>query len=148
MPEPAGRLLAPPYLALRERLEQRLHALAALVARPSTHDLHGVVECLGVAQVPDLAERAQAQLRVAVAAQTGDQEDAAQLARLVEMEHRLGPTPVVGSHPRARKHRPGLLLAPAQVLHGYAPKLTLEHLRATLLVGRDRNDAALHAQAA
>ena len=65
-------------------------ALAALVTRPAAHDLHGLVEGLGVARRGDLLQRADAQLRVAVALQAGDDEAAAQLAGRVEVQHRLG----------------------------------------------------------
>ena len=99
-------------------------------------------------RLPDLAQRAQPQLRVAVAAQAGDQEQPPQLAGRVEVQHRLRPPPVVRRHARAREHRPRLLLAPAQVLHGDPPQLALEDLRAPLAVRRDRHDPALHAQPA
>ena len=100
----------------------------------------------GSRRLPDLAERAQAQLRVAVAPQAGHEEQAAQLAGRVEVEHRLGAAPVVRGHARARQHRPGLLLAPAQVLHGDPPQLALEDLRAALRIGGDRHHAPLDAQ--
>ena len=55
VPEPARGLVAAADLPLGQRLEQHLHALAALVARPAAHDLHRLVEGLRVAQVADLA---------------------------------------------------------------------------------------------
>ena len=62
VPEPGRGLVAAADLALGQRLEQHLDALAALVARPAAHDLDRLVERLGVAQVADLGQRAQAQL--------------------------------------------------------------------------------------
>ena len=93
-PEPRRRLVAAPDRALRQRLQKDLDALATLVARPGADDLDGLVERLGVAPRADLAERADAQLRVAVALQAGQKEAAAELTGLVEVQHRLRPPPV------------------------------------------------------
>jgi hypothetical protein len=147
VPQPAGRLVASPDLLLGEGLEQNLDALAALIARPAAHDLHGVVERLRVAQVAHLGQRTQAQLGVAVAPQAGDQEQAAQLAGGIEVQHRLGAPPVVRGHARAGQHRPGLLLAPGEVLHGHPPQLALEDLRPAVLVRGHRHHPALDPQA-
>ena len=48
-PQPRGRLVAAPDRALGQRLQQHLHALAALVARPAADDVDRLVERLGVA---------------------------------------------------------------------------------------------------
>ena len=96
----------------------------------------------------DLLERADAQLRVAVALEAGDEEAPAQLAGVVEVEHRLGAAPVVGRHARARERGPHVLLGPGQVLDGDPPQLALEYRGAPVGIGGDGQHAALHAQAA
>jgi hypothetical protein len=53
-PDPGRGLVAPADGALAQRLEQHLHALAPLVARPAADDVHGLVEGLGVAHGGDL----------------------------------------------------------------------------------------------
>ncbi len=91
----------------------------------------------------DLLERAQPQLRVAVALHGGQQEAALELALAVEVEHRLGAAPAVGRDPRARQRRPHVLLAVVEVLDRDPPQLALEHLRAPLGIGRHRQHPAL-----
>ena len=59
----------------------------------------------------DLLERADAQLRVAVALEAGDHEAPAQLAGRVEVQHRLRAAPVVRRHARAGERGPHVLLA-------------------------------------
>src|SRR5207244_3347632 len=79
-PQPPLARTTPPDVALGERLQQHLDALAALVARPAADDVDRLVEGLGVAHQGDLLQRADAQLRVAVALQAGDHEPPPQLA--------------------------------------------------------------------
>ena len=57
VPEPARSLVATTDLLLGQGLQQHLHALAALVARPTADDLHSVVERLRITEVADLGER-------------------------------------------------------------------------------------------
>ena len=68
-PDPGVGLVAAADASLGERLEHDLDALAALVALPAADDVDRGVERLGVAAGGDLLERAQAELRVAVALQ-------------------------------------------------------------------------------
>ena len=112
-----------------------LDALAALVARPAADDVDRLVERLGVARGGDLLQRAQAQLRVAVALDGGEQEAALELAAAVEVQHRLGAAPAVRRHARAGQRRPHVLLAVVEVLDGDPPQLALEDLGAPLRIG-------------
>src|SRR4029078_8167459 len=66
-PDPRVRLVAPADALLGQRLQHDLRALAALVAGPRADDVDREVEGLGVLRRRDLLQRAQAQLRVAVA---------------------------------------------------------------------------------
>ena len=106
-----------------------------------------VVEGVGVAQRGDVGERAQAQLRVLVALDRGDQEAALQLAGAVEVQHRARPAPAVGRDARAGERRPHVLLAVVEVLDGDPPQLALEDREPPLLLGAHRQHAALHAHA-
>ena len=103
----------------------------------------------GVAQRGDLAERAQAQLRVAVALQAGDEEAA----------RRSSPVESKWSIAFARRQLFDATRAPAstaqaccspqlQVLDGDPPQLALEDLRAPLGSRGHRHDAPLDAQPA
>ena len=76
----------------------------------------------------DLLERAQPQLRVAVALHRGQQEAALELAAAVEVEHRLGPAPAVGGDAGAGEGGPHVLLAVVEVLDRDPPQLALEYL--------------------
>jgi len=69
-----------------------------------------------------------------------------ELAAAVEVEHGLGPPPPVGRDPGAGQRRPHVLLAVVEVLDRDPPQLALEHLRAPLGLGRDREHAPLDAQ--
>jgi len=129
-------------------LEQHLHALAPLVARPASDDVDRLVERLGVPARRDLLQRPQPELGVAVPLQAGDHEPPPQLASLVEVEHRLGATPVVRGNARAGQRRPHVLLAPRQVLDGDPPQLTLEDHRASIRVRGHGEHSPLHAQPA
>ena len=79
----------------------------------------------------------------AVSLQAGEQEAAAQLLRLVVLDHRLRPSPVVGGDPGAGERGPGVLLGVVEVLDRDPPELALEHREPALGVGRDGNHAAL-----
>ena len=96
----------------------------------------------------DLLQRAQAQLRVLVAVDGGDQERALELAALVEVQHRPRAAPAGRRHARAGQRGPLDLLAVVEVLDGDPPQLALEDLDPPVLVGRDRQHAALDAQPA
>ena len=142
-------LVAAADRALGQRLEQHLHALAALVARPAADDLDRLVEGLGVAQrwpTSASARRRSWELRLRCRQVSRKRRRSSPVG--VEVEHRLGAAPVVGRHARAGERGPGVLLAPGQVLDGDPPQLALEDLRAPLRVGGHRQHAALDAQAA
>src|SRR4051812_12868565 len=146
-PEPRVGLVAAADRALRQCLQQHLHALAPLVARPAADDVDGLVERLGVAYLRDLLKRPHAQLRVAVALEARDDEAPAQLAGRVEVQHRLRAAPVVRGHARSGERGPDVLLLPREVLDGDPPQLALEDRRAPVWIVRDRQNAALDAEA-
>ena len=142
-PQPRVGLVAAADGALSQSLEQHLHALAALVTRPASDDVDGLVERLGVTYLRDLLKGAHAQLRVAVALEARDHEAAAQLAGRVEVQHRLGAAPVVGRDASAGERGPHVLLGPRQVLHGDPPQLALEYRGAPVRIVRHGQHAAL-----
>ncbi len=146
-PDPGVGLVAAADPALGKRLEHDLGALAALVARPAGHDVDRGVEGLGISRRGDLLERPQAQLRVAVALERGQQEAALELALAVEVEHRLGPAPAVGGDSGSGQRRPHVLLAVVEVLDSDPPQLALEHLGAPLGIRSHWQHAALDAHA-
>ena len=145
-PDPVVGLVAAADLLLGERLQDDLDALALLLARPAADHLDRAVEGLGVARRGDLLQRAQAQLRVLVALDRGQQEGALELAALVEVQHRPRPAPARRRDARARQRGPLDLLAVVEVLDGDPPQLALEDLDAPVLVRGDRHHAALDAQ--
>ena len=98
-------------------------------------DVDRAVERLGVRGRGDLLQRAQAQLRVAVALDGGEQEAALELAAAVEVQHRPGAAPAVGRDARAGQRGPHVLLAVVEVLDGDPPQLALEDLVPPVLVG-------------
>src|SRR5438270_193510 len=136
MPQPRRRLIAAADRPLRERLQQDLDSFAPFVARPAAHYQDRFVERLGIATRTDLTERAHAQLGVAVALQAREQETPAQLAGLIEVQHRLRAPPVARRHARTGKRGPHVLLAPRQMLDRDAPELALEDDRAPLRIRR------------
>src|SRR4051794_34923410 len=122
-PDPVVRLVAPPDLLLRQRLQHDLDALALLFARPGGNHLDRAIERLGVARRGDLLQRADPQLRVLVAVDGGQQEGALELAALVEVQHRPRPPPAGRSPPGAGQRGPLDLLAVVEVLDGDPPQL-------------------------
>ena len=146
-PDPGVGLVAAADALLGQRLQHDLRALAALVARPHPDDVDRQVERLGVLRGGDLLQRAQAQLRVAVALDGREQEAALELAGAVEVEHRPRAAPAARRDPRARQRRPHVLLAVVEELDGDPPELALEDLVPPVLVGRDGDDAPLDAHA-
>ena len=129
----SGGLVAAADRPLGHRLQQRLDALAALVAltsrrrsRPPRRTPPGPV----IWPISCSARTRSCELRLRC--RQVDEEAAAQLAGRVEVQHRLGAAPVVRRDARAGERRPGVLLAPREVLDGDPPKLALEDLRAPL----------------
>src|SRR5215213_42046 len=146
-PYPGVRLIPTAYPLFGECLQHDLHALAALVARPGGHQVDRLVERLGVARGGNLLQRAQAQLRVAIALDGGDQETALEVALAVEVQHRLRAPPAVRRYARARQRGPHVLLGVVEVLDGDPPQLALEDLGAPLRIRRHRQHAPLDAHA-
>ena len=143
-PDPGVGLVPATDPALGKREQHDLDALSALVARPGTDHVDGDVERLGVPARGDLLQRAQPQLRVAVALQCAQQKSAAQLPLAIEVQHRLGSTPAVGSDACARERRPHVLLPVVEVFHRDPPQLPFEDLSTPLGIRRHRQHAALH----
>ena len=147
-PDPRVGLVAPADALLGQRLEHDLGSLAPLVAGPRADHVDRQVEGLGVLGRRDLLQRAQSQLRVAVALDRGEQEAALELAGAVEVQHGPRPAPAAGGHAGTGQGRPHVLLAVVEVLDGDPPQLALEDLVAALLVRRHRDHAAFDAHAA
>jgi hypothetical protein len=148
VPDPLVGLVAAADALLGERLQEHLHALAALLARPRADDVDGRLERLGVAGRGDLLQGPQPQGRDLAALERAEQEPALELAGAVEVEHGPRPPPAARRHARARERRPHVLLAPVEVLDRDPPQLPLEDLVAGLLLRGDGHDAALHADPA
>jgi hypothetical protein len=144
-PDPRVGLVAAPDALLGQRLEHDLGALAALLARPRADDVDREVERLGVLAAAISCSARDAQLRVAVALDGGEQEAALELAGAVEVQHRPRAAPAARRDPRAGQRRPHVLLAVVEVLDRDAPQLALEDLVPALSRPRDRDDAALDA---